>query len=326
VSQRVRILAAAALVAFLALGAGFLLLGRGANSPAAAKDIKPLHPVKHHVRSQTKALREVAASEKKARKPVKRKIARPSVIDGMPASLALALRTNDVVVAALYAPRSSVDSLALEEARQGADVAGAGFVALNVSNEKVAAPLTSLLTSGATAADRVLDDPAVLIFQAPRTLFVRLSGYNDSETVAQAATNAGAVKVSVPAGSATWAAAANAICTKVATDALGLRLPTTASEALTWADQLTSVFARAVRSLHALKAPRGREAQVRQMLAYYDTAVASLRVLLADARAGKQPDVAGLVQKLTPLERKADAIARDLGATACGGSSSSFGT
>ena len=322
VSQRVRILAAAALVAFLALGAGFLLLGGGSSSPAAAKDIKPLHPVKHHLRSLANAKRK--GSKAPAVKAAAKK-AKPSVIDGMPASLALALRTNDVVVVSLYSPRSSVDTLALDEARQGANMAGAGFVALNVSNEKVAAPLTSLLTSGATAADRVLDDPAILIFQAPKRLYVRLSGYNDSETVAQAATNAGSVKVAVPAGSATWAAQANAICTKVATDVLGLKLPSTPSEALAWADQLTTVFAGAVRSLHALKAPRGREAQVRQMLAYYDTAVASLRVVIADARVGKQPDVAALVQKLAPMERKADAIAGDLGATACSGGSSSFG-
>ena len=80
--------------------------------------------------------------------------------------------------------------MAKDEARQGAAAAGASFVALDVSNEKVAAPLTSLLTGGATAADRVLDDPAVLVFQAPGTLFVRLNGWTDRDTVAQAATNA----------------------------------------------------------------------------------------------------------------------------------------
>ncbi len=110
----------------------------------------------------------------------------------MPGSLALELQTHEVVVVALYAPKSSIDALVLGEARQGAAAAGAGFVALNVTNEKIAAPLTSLLTTGASAADRVLDDPAVLVFQRPRMLFVRLSGYTDRDTVAQAATNAAA--------------------------------------------------------------------------------------------------------------------------------------
>ena len=59
-----------------------------------------------------------------------------------------------------------------------------------MTSEKVAAPLTSLLTGGATPADRVLDDPAVLVFQSPKTLYVRLSGWTDRDTVAQAAENA----------------------------------------------------------------------------------------------------------------------------------------
>jgi hypothetical protein len=317
VSQRVRILAAAALVAALALGAGILVLGGGGSSSAAVPEIKPLHPVKHHLRSTPK--KTAKATPVAARKKPKRST--PSVIDGVPASLAFALRANDVVVVSLYAPKSSVDQLALAEARQGADMAGAGFVALNVADEKVAAPLTSLLTGGATAADRVLDDPAVLVFQAPRTLFVRLNGFNDRETVAQAAANAGAIKVTVsPSG--TWASQANAICTQMDTDILGLTFPTNASQALDWIDKLDGILAAGVRKLHALKPPHGRAAQVRQMLSYYDTAIAGLHSMIVQARAGKTPDVSGYQQKLADAGLKADALARDLGATACGGSSS----
>jgi len=194
VSQRVRILAVAAFVALLALCGGFLLLSGGQGSTGAAvKQIKPLHPVKHHVRST--APKKTTAVPKRKRRAVHaktRKVVTPAVIDGMPGTLALALHTHEVVVVALYAPRSSVDALAMAEARQGAAQAGAGFVPLDVTNEKIAAPLTSLLTTGASAADRVLDDPAVLVFQRPRTLFVRLSGYTDRDTVAQAAINAAA--------------------------------------------------------------------------------------------------------------------------------------
>jgi len=179
--------AAAGLVAVLALAGGLLFLSRGQSATPAAPVIKPLHPVKHH--------RHVSAKAKtKAKATTKHRVAAakkfPAVIDGMPSALALALRSNSVVVVALYAPDSSVDAMARDEARQGAAAAGAAFVALDVSNEKVAAPLTSLLTGGATAADRVLDDPAVLVFQAPKTLFVRLNGWTDRDTVAQAATNA----------------------------------------------------------------------------------------------------------------------------------------
>ena len=37
---------------------------------------------------------------------------------------------------------------------------------------------------------RVLDGPAVLVFQRPRTLFVRFNGFADRDTVAQAVANA----------------------------------------------------------------------------------------------------------------------------------------
>jgi len=191
VSQRVRMFAAAGLVAVLALAGGLLFLSRGQSAtPAAVKQITPLHPVKHHRRAPatTKAKPKAAKATVKPKAASPKKL--PAVIDGMPAALALALRSSSVVVVTLYAPDSSVDAMAKDEARQGAAAAGAGFVALDVSNEKVAAPLTSLLTGGATAADRVLDDPAVLVFQAPGTLFVRLNGWTDRDTVAQAATNA----------------------------------------------------------------------------------------------------------------------------------------
>jgi hypothetical protein len=169
-------------VAVLALGGGMLLLTRGqGTSSAAPPAIKPLHPVKHHVRSTAKSSERV----KKAA-PAHT----PSVIDGMPGTLALALRKHPVVVVALYSPQSSVDGVAREEAQQGAGIAGAGFVALNIQDNKVATPLTGVLSGAATAADRVLDDPAVLIFKRPKTLFVRFSGYTDRDTVAQAAVNA----------------------------------------------------------------------------------------------------------------------------------------
>jgi hypothetical protein len=189
VTQRVRIFAAAGIVAMLALGGGLLLLGQGGSTNAAVKQIKPLHPVKHGLRAASKKAAAVPAKPKPKRARA-RKASGPSVIDGMPAALARALRANGVVIVALYTPDSSVDEVALEEARQGASLAGAPFVPLDVSDNKVAAPLTSLLTGGATAADRVLDDPAVLVFQRPKTLFVRFNGYTDRDTVAQAATNA----------------------------------------------------------------------------------------------------------------------------------------
>jgi hypothetical protein len=198
-SPRVRILAAALFVAVLALAAGFLLLGGGqSSSSAAVRVIKPLHPVKKHVTApaaKPKLKQPVKAPAKVAVKPApKPRAARkpkvPSVIDGMPGALALALRSHRVVIVSLYTPRSAVDALATDEARQGALLSHSGFVALSVADEKAVSPLSSLLTGAPTAADRVLDGPAVLVFQRPTTLFVRFNGFADRDTVAQAAANA----------------------------------------------------------------------------------------------------------------------------------------
>jgi hypothetical protein len=195
-SPRVRILAAALFVAVLALAAGFMLLGRGqSSSEAAVKTIKPLHPVKKLATAPAKPKARKAAVKAAAKPMPKRAKPKatpgPAVIDGMPAALAKALRSNDVVVVSLFAPRSAVDAMATAEAKHGAALAGAGFVAFNVADEKIVSPLTSPLTGAQTAADRVLDGPAVLVFQRPKTLFVRFNGFADRDTVAQAAANAG---------------------------------------------------------------------------------------------------------------------------------------
>ena len=196
-SPRVRILAAALLLAVAALAAGFMLLGGSpSSSQAAVKTIKPLHPVnkaaKKAAATKTKKVLAKAPAKKVAPKPAKKtaKPAGPAVINGMPAALAHALASHAVVVVSLYAPRSSVDAMATDEAKHGAALAGAGFVAFNVADERIVSPLTSLLTGAQTAADRVLDGPAVLVFQRPRTLFVRFNGFADRDTVAQAVANA----------------------------------------------------------------------------------------------------------------------------------------
>ena len=187
-SPRDRILAAALGLAVLALAGGFVLLGRGqSSSSAAVNTIKPLHPVKKHV-----AVTKPKAPAKKLAKKVPAKRKPRAVINGMPAALALALNSHEIVVVSLYTPGANVDAMATDEARHGAALAGAGFVAFNVADEKIVSPLTSLLTGAPTPADRVPDGPAVLVFGRPSTLFVRLNGFADRDTVAQAAANAAA--------------------------------------------------------------------------------------------------------------------------------------
>jgi len=201
VSPKVRLLALVSLVAAFALGGGLLLLSKQqSSSSAATPKIHPLYPHKRHharagVRLAKKAVHKTAKPVRKATHPVqkprrKHVLPRPVFVDGMPGALGLALRNHQVVVVSLYAPRSSVDQLALAEARAGAAAAGAGFVGLNVVNERDSHAFTRFLATVPNADDRLLDDPAVLVFQQPKSLFVRLNGFADRDTVAQAAQNA----------------------------------------------------------------------------------------------------------------------------------------
>jgi hypothetical protein len=105
---------------------------------------------------------------------------------------------------------------------------------------------------------------------------------------------------------------------KLKTDLLQLPLPTAGSSALDWVDKVDGVLQNAVQSLRALKPPNGHEAQVRKMVALYSEAVSGSQALIAAVRAGKSPDLAAFQQKMSALGARADAIAVDLGASACG--------
>jgi hypothetical protein len=173
----------------LVLGAGaFLVLGRSsASSAAPAPQIKPLHPVKKHNPVNAKvALAPPKLAAKASRAPKRR----PAVVGGVPAQLADALKHDSVVVVALVSPKSAVDELTLGEAKAGAAAAHAGFVTVSVFDNAQVAALSALIGSSTAAQDRLLDAPAVLVFQQPKTLYVRLNGYADADTVQQAAVNA----------------------------------------------------------------------------------------------------------------------------------------
>lgn len=102
--------------------------------------------------------------------------------NGLPRVLSTALAGNRVVVVGLHDPDSALDQMALAEARAGARAAGAGFVAINVFAEGQSRPLLELLGA--------LENPGILVYRKPDVLFARMSGFADSETVAQAASNA----------------------------------------------------------------------------------------------------------------------------------------
>ena len=133
------------------------------------------------------------AAKTPVKKPVARPVAKPMPVapvakpapvqePGLPKVLKEALAVHRVVVVSLYDPAAAVDTMALAEAKAGARAAGAGFVALNVFAESESRPLLELLGT--------LENPSVLVYRRPDTLFARIGGFADRETVAQAAANA----------------------------------------------------------------------------------------------------------------------------------------
>ena len=96
--------------------------------------------------------------------------------------LARELKRKRVVVAVLYAPDSSVDTIAVREARAGALLSGAGFVAVNVYDPQAIAPLAAQYS--------VRTAPSVFVFARYKGAVTQFGGYVDRETVAQAADTA----------------------------------------------------------------------------------------------------------------------------------------
>jgi hypothetical protein len=155
-----------------------------AKKPVVAKTTAPAKPkAKAPARPKAPVKPKVAAvPAAPVRKPVEAPKGDPVDAHGLPLVLSRALAKNPVTVVALYDPSAELDELALAEARAGATDAKVGFLAINVFNEPQVRPLTQLLG--------VLNSPSLLVYKRPNTLFVRIDGFSDRQTVAQAAGNA----------------------------------------------------------------------------------------------------------------------------------------
>lgn len=115
-------------------------------------------------------------------KPVEAPKGDPVDANGLPLVLSKTLAKHPVTVVALYDPAAAIDAMALAEARAGAAEVNAGFLALSIRSEPHVRPLTQLLG--------VLESPSILVYERPNTLFLRLNGFTDRATIAQAAANA----------------------------------------------------------------------------------------------------------------------------------------
>ena len=196
-SPQLRIFALVGALAAVGAALAMFTLGRGsaepiAAAPAAPKAAQPAAPTKPAASKtaapKAAATKPAAPPAKAAAKPKPRPAAAappknpPLAPSGFPAAVDAALRSHEVVVVSLYVPGARVDQLAIDEARAGAALGGAGFVALNVLDEKTAKPLLAKLGT--------LEDPSLLVVKRPGALALRMSGFVDRDTVAQAAANA----------------------------------------------------------------------------------------------------------------------------------------
>jgi thiol:disulfide interchange protein len=170
-----------------AAGAGLMVLNRLQPSEDSSP-VPPARSSKGHsaTKAAAKPVGRAAAKPASTPKPAARH-ARPSVApalparDRLPAAIQQALSANRVVVVALYDPRAKIDDTALREATAGAQLARTAFVPVDVTKNEV---------DSLNARYGVIQDPAVLVLRPPGDLIVRIDGFADRDTVAQAAANA----------------------------------------------------------------------------------------------------------------------------------------
>jgi len=204
VSPQIRILAVVGLLAAVGLGASLLVFGHGSSKtaePAAATThatprssttatphthtapgthstpAKAIPAAKHATKTRV-------ASSTQAKKTKPTGFRGNRVYANLPRPLQWELAHHKVVVVSLYNPSSDVDAISVAEAHAGAIDAGAGFLLVSVLDNKVAGILTALLPGGG-----LLPDPGVLVYRAPGDIAIRLDGFADRASVAQAATN-----------------------------------------------------------------------------------------------------------------------------------------
>jgi len=202
ISPQIRILAIVGLLAAVGLGASLLVFGHGSSKtaePAVTTHATPRSsttttPARSKPRTHSTPAKAAPAVKHAAKthvaSPTHAKKTKPAGFRGnrvyatLPRPLQWALAHHKVVVVSLYNPSSDVDAISVAEAHAGAIDAGAGFLLVSVLDNKVAGILTALLPGGG-----LLPDPGVLVYRAPGDIAIRLDGFADRASVAQAATN-----------------------------------------------------------------------------------------------------------------------------------------
>ncbi len=202
VSPAVKVFALLGVLAALVLGGGMMLMGGETEADVTAGAVSPnqsglLNAAARAKKVAAKAKASAAAKQAAAATPAKTKppakatpAAKPKVEtrlvarNGLPTEIMVALRSHNVVVVSLWGTDGKIDVMSRDEAAAGAAASGAGFVPINVIQRSRQAEALTLKLGV------MLRAPTVLFFTAGGKLANTLNGFNDRETVAQAALNA----------------------------------------------------------------------------------------------------------------------------------------
>ncbi len=200
-SPQIKVLALVGILAALGLGASMMLFGHGGTKtqttvavsthavtsahPAQPATKPHVTPTKSHTPAKPAVKHHVVVKHHVKAKPKPRTFHGNPVYANLPQALQWQLAHHKVVVVSVYNPRSDVDAISVAEAHEGAVAANAGFLLVSVLDNKVAGILTALLPGGG-----LLPDPGVLVYRAPGDVALRLDGFADRDSVAQAAVNA----------------------------------------------------------------------------------------------------------------------------------------
>lgn len=303
-SVHLRGIVIAGVLAAVALGLGFVTLAMNQTaSQAAPKTILPLR-ARHHATAVRKTADAAAKGAKaKAAKPKVKAKPDPNFVaalqGGLPRSVARGLAARPVVVVQLTSKTDPVAQLATGEAKAGADDANASFVAVNVDSDGGDVEvLTRTLGQLPTV-------PAALIYTRPAKLVTTLPNFNDRTVIEQAAVSA--TPESSLTGNNTWAAQANAICTKGTAEQDALGKTDYAGQA--------AVSRKMITQLAALKAPAGERTALRSANVLLAHAIGLGEKVLALAAAKKNP-LPTLVRAQTLID-KAFVTYNRLGAAVC---------
>jgi thiol:disulfide interchange protein len=187
VSPQMRAVALVGIVAVLGLAVAVFAMSRksssGSTTSAPVQRVHRVQPPMHRTKP----------APRQTTKPVHRTHPKPyapvvqaALAQGLPLAVAEQFAKHEAVVVELYSADAPVDNLALDEAKSGAKAGNAGFLAVDVTGKKDATARALATKLG------VLDAPVLLVFKRPGQVTVRINGFSDHETVAQAAVIAAA--------------------------------------------------------------------------------------------------------------------------------------